>query len=65
MVYNLGFDITTDADIRIDSFLFGESQSRIIVTVTQNKVNNFIDFMRQANFPFLSLGHVTKGRITY
>ncbi len=63
MVYNLGFDITTDSDIRIDSFLFGESQSRVIVSVTPHKVNTFIDFMRQVDFPFLSLGHVTKGEL--
>jgi len=63
MVFNLGFDITTDDEIRIDSFLFGESQSRVIVSVTPNKMNAFIDFMNLASFPFLSLGHVTKGEL--
>lgn len=62
-VHNVGFDITTDADMRIDSFLFGESQSRIVVSVTPNKMNTFIDFMRKQDFPFLSLGHVTKGEL--
>ncbi len=63
IVHNLGFDITTDSEIRIDSFLFGESQSRVVVSVTPNKMNTFIDFMNQQNFPFLSLGHVTKGEL--
>jgi len=63
LVYNLGFDITTDSDIRIDSFLFGESQSRVIVSVTPNKMNSFIDYMNKQDFPFLSLGHVTKGEL--
>jgi phosphoribosylformylglycinamidine synthase subunit PurL len=63
LVHNVGFDITTDADMRIDSFLFGESQSRIVVSVTPNKMNTFIDFMRKQDFPFLSLGHVTKGEL--
>lgn len=63
MVNNLGFDITTDSDLRIDAFLFGESQSRVVVSVTPNKLNQFIDFMRKADFPFLSLGHVTKGEL--
>jgi phosphoribosylformylglycinamidine synthase II len=30
---NLGFSITTDAQIRKDAFLFGEAQSRVIVSV--------------------------------
>ncbi|MEA3450810.1 MAG: AIR synthase-related protein, partial [Bacteroidota bacterium] len=63
LVYNLGFDITTDSDIRIDSFLFGESQSRVIVSVTPNKTNLFIDYMNKQDFPFLSIGHVTKGEL--
>jgi phosphoribosylformylglycinamidine synthase len=63
IVFNLGFDITTDDEIRIDSFLFGESQSRVIVSVTPNKMNAFIDFMNSVEFPFLSLGHVTKGEL--
>ena len=32
---NLGFDIETTSDIRKDSFLFGESPSRIIVSVLE------------------------------
>lgn len=63
MVYDFGFDITTDLEIRPDSFLFGEAQSRIIVSVTPNKENQFIDFMIKENFPFLALGHVTKGEL--
>lgn len=63
IIYNVGFDITTDGDVRKDAFLFGESQSRIVVSVTPNKINSFIDFMRSQDFPFLSLGHVTKGEL--
>ncbi|MBN2893778.1 MAG: phosphoribosylformylglycinamidine synthase subunit PurL [Bacteroidales bacterium] len=63
MIHNVGFDITTDSDVRTDAFLFGESQSRIVVSVTPNKINSFIDFMRKQDFPFLSLGHVTKGEL--
>lgn len=63
MINDLGFDITTDAEIRKDAFLFGESQGRVVVSVTSHKVNAFIDFMRKTNFPFLSLGHVTKGEL--
>ncbi len=63
MVNELGFDISTDDEIRIDAFLFGESQSRVVVSVTPSKMNAFVDFMRQQDFPFLLLGHVTKGEM--
>lgn len=59
----LGFDITSDAEIRKDAFLFGESMGRIIVGVDQDKVDDFVDFMSSLNVPFFALGHVTKGEI--
>ncbi len=63
-MYNcLGFDITTDAEVRIDAFLFGEAQSRVIVSVNPDRETEFIDHMIQANIPFSTLGHVTKGEI--
>src|SRR5690606_15702015 len=38
---NLGFDIMTDEEIRKDAFLFGESQSRIVVTVNEEQLDDF------------------------
>lgn len=58
-----GFDITSDAEIRKDAFLFGESQSRVIVSVAPGKQDAFIDFLMDAGVPFSVLGHVTKGEI--
>ncbi len=60
---NFGFDITTDAEVRKDAFLFGESQSRIIVSVSPEKQDDFVDFMLDAETSFSVLGHVTKGEI--
>ncbi|MDX5325986.1 MAG: phosphoribosylformylglycinamidine synthase subunit PurL [Bacteroidota bacterium] len=59
----LGFDITTDASIRRDAFLYGESQSRIVVSVSQENENAFIDLMMLNGVEFDLLGHVTKGSI--
>jgi phosphoribosylformylglycinamidine synthase subunit PurL len=59
----LGFDITTAAETRTDAFLFGEAMGRIIVGVTCEKEDEFVDFMFDANIPFFTLGHVTKGEI--
>jgi phosphoribosylformylglycinamidine synthase subunit PurL len=59
----LGFDITTDAEMRIDSFLFGEAMGRILVEVESEKENEFVDIMTELQTPFFTLGHVTKGEI--
>ncbi|MFA7274538.1 MAG: phosphoribosylformylglycinamidine synthase subunit PurL [Crocinitomicaceae bacterium] len=61
---NLGFDIVTDAEIREDAFLFGESQSRVVVTVEEDKEEDFIEFMIESGVNFTLLGHVTKGKMT-
>lgn len=58
-----GFDITSDAEVRKDAFLFGESQSRIVVTVAPEKQDDFVDFMLNKKVNFSALGHVTKGEI--
>lgn len=60
---NLGFDITTAAETRIDSFLFGEAMGRIIVGVNPEKEDEFVDAMSEMNVPFFTLGHVTRGEI--
>ena len=59
----LGFDITTSAETRIDSFLFGEAMGRILVGVHPDKEDDFVDAMSEMNVPFFTLGHVTKGEI--
>jgi phosphoribosylformylglycinamidine synthase len=63
MVKELGFDITTDAEVRKDAFLFGESQSRVVITVTPGNEDAFIDFMMEHDTPFSALGHVTKNEL--
>jgi phosphoribosylformylglycinamidine synthase len=61
---SLGFDIVTDGEIRKDAFLFGESQSRVAVTVVEDYEDDFLDMVGDMNVPVILLGHVTKGRIT-
>jgi len=63
MPKGLGFDITTDAEIRSDAFLFGESQGRVVVTVSPSRETHFIDYMVESKVPFSALGHVTKSEI--
>lgn len=59
----LGFDVTLPAEFRRDAVLFGESQSRIVITVKEDKRDEFIDLMMLNGVDFDLLGHVTKGSI--
>jgi len=58
---HLGFDVTSDAEVREDAFLFGESQGRIVVGVSSEHEEEFIDFMVLQKTPFSIIGHVTRG----
>jgi phosphoribosylformylglycinamidine synthase len=60
---SLGFDITTDAEIRRDAFLFGEAMGRIIVDVNPEKEDEFVDVLNDMKIQFFMLGHVTRGEI--
>jgi phosphoribosylformylglycinamidine synthase len=59
----LGFDITTAAENRIDAFLFGEAMGRILVEVKSENEDEFVDVLTELKVPFFTLGHITKGEI--
>ncbi len=61
MTNNLGFDISSDEDVRKDAFLFGEAQSRVIVSVKKDDEDKFIDLMMASRAEFEYLGDV-KGK---
>lgn len=63
MPRNLGFDIVTDSEIREDAFLFGEAQSRVVVTVSEDTEEEFIEYMMGSGVNYTLLGHVTKGKM--
>lgn len=59
----LGFDITLPIEFRRDAFLFGEAQSRVVVTVKEDDHDLFLQLMETNNSKFLMLGHVTKSEL--
>ena len=63
MPRNFGFSIETDFDCRADAFLFGEAQSRVVVSVSEARLNAFVDFIASSNIEFSNLGTVTGGSI--
>ncbi len=59
---DLGFDVAAaDSKIRKDAYWFGESQSRIVVTVSPDKVSEFKKAL--GDHPYEELGSVTAGNI--
>ncbi|MFM6945912.1 MAG: phosphoribosylformylglycinamidine synthase subunit PurL [Flavobacteriales bacterium] len=63
MPRGLGFDIVSDADIRLDAFLFGEGQGRAVVSVTEDQEEAFVEYMLTTGVNMTLLGHVTKGKL--
>ena len=57
----LGFDIKSTAGIRKDAFLFGEAQSRVIVSINQESKENFEAWLNTENQSVEFLGTVTSG----
>ena len=58
---NLGFDITQTAASRVDAFLFGEAQGRVVVSVKPENVAAVEGLLNSFNTNFEKLGNVTKG----
>ncbi|MGM9819642.1 MAG: phosphoribosylformylglycinamidine synthase subunit PurL [Candidatus Onthomorpha sp.] len=58
MCRNFGFELYTSGEVRLDSFLFGESQGRVVVTVKAGKENDFIDMLNISNVPCCAVGSV-------
>jgi phosphoribosylformylglycinamidine synthase len=63
MPNNLGFNITSDDSIRKDAFLFGEAQGRVIVTLTSDEQEAFVEILAASETEFSLLGTVTDGAL--
>ncbi|MBI1287647.1 MAG: phosphoribosylformylglycinamidine synthase subunit PurL [Flavobacteriales bacterium] len=59
MPNGFGFEIETDDEIRKDAFLFGESQSRAVVSVSPEDQEQFVEMMTASGVDFTLLGTVT------
>lgn len=59
MINNLGFKIDTDKNIRKDSFLFGESQSRVVISVREGDCSEMERLL--GGMVYEKLGEVTPG----
>jgi phosphoribosylformylglycinamidine synthase len=58
MPRSLGFRVQSNPAVRKDAWLFGEAQSRVIVSVRTEQVTEFERFLRAENAPFEPIGTV-------
>lgn len=63
MPNGLGFNILTDSEIRLDAFLFGEAQGRVVVTIDPAKEDDFVDMIGLTGVPCCTIGTITDGAI--
>jgi phosphoribosylformylglycinamidine synthase subunit PurL len=68
MPLNLGFDVkisqNTEGPLRQDAALFGESQSRVVVSVHPSQLVDFELFIKNSELKYTKLGTVTTGAIS-
>jgi phosphoribosylformylglycinamidine synthase subunit PurL len=60
---NLGFDVNAVDSVRKDAFWFGESQSRVVVSVNANQLENFLKTLDDSGTEYYFLGRVTGGHV--
>jgi phosphoribosylformylglycinamidine synthase len=59
---NMGFEINIDKAVRKDAYLFGEAQSRVVVSVKAVNVESFEKSIQ--GVPFAKIGVVTESAVT-
>lgn len=63
MEHDMGVKINYDSPVRLDSFLFGESQSRIVVTLDSEDFDKLENISNQNSVPIQKIGIVEKSSI--
>lgn len=58
--HRIGFDVSLPSNVRMDALLFGESQSRVVVGITNENLQAFEDHLMDLGQAYYKLG-VTQG----
>jgi phosphoribosylformylglycinamidine synthase len=59
----LGFDVCTPRELRLDAALFGESQSRVVVSLGNDKLKDLLDLAQQFEVEALHVGTVIENNV--
>ncbi len=60
---HLGYSIATNNNIRKDAYLFGEAQSRVVISAGKTQVNEVEELLSSLGIAFEKLGEVTTGDV--
>ncbi len=63
MPRTLGFTVSSPAGLRKDAWLFGEAQSRVVVSVAPERIEAFERFLCECQQPFTRIGEVRGDRV--
>lgn len=58
MPNGFGFSVETDSDFRKDAYLFGEAQSRVVVSISPDNQDEFVEYMVASGLEYTFLGTV-------
>jgi len=61
MASGLGLDICSDTNVRLDAYLFGEAQGRVVVSISPSKIEEFTNLI--GNIPHTHIGEVKSAGI--
>ena len=61
MPNEFGFTVYTDSEIRKDAFLFGEAQSRVVVSVKPEEEEKLLAMLTDMDIALACIGEVTAG----
>jgi phosphoribosylformylglycinamidine synthase len=59
----LGFELNTNTAVRKDAFLFGEAQSRVVVSVKRDQLATLEEALQSHAQPYEVIGEVTAGDV--
>ena len=59
----LGFDVCTPRELRLDAALFGESQSRVVVSLGNEKLQDLLDLAQHFGVEALHVGTVIESNV--
>ena len=60
---NLGFNVPGDTAIRNDAYWFGESQSRVVISVSTLNIERLTGYLKESGVAVSKIGNVTSGEI--
>lgn len=63
MPRTLGFAVSSPVGLRKDAWLFGEAQSRVVVSVAPERIEALERFLRECQQPFTRIGEVQGDRV--